>query len=52
MRKLPRSLRPPSGLGRDKLPPEYKPEIGWSGRLLLLGLVLLVGVGSLGWLFV
>lgn len=38
--------------GWDKHPPEYEPDIGWGGRLLLLGIVIVFGLGAFGWLLV
>ena len=32
--------------------PDYNPNIGWSGQLAFLALMLLALVGSLGWLLV
>lgn len=32
--------------------PDYTPDIGWSGRLVLLALVVILALGSLGWLVV
>jgi len=40
--------------GWDKNPPpdEYQPDIGWGGRIILLVVVLVFGLGAFGWLLV
>lgn len=40
--------------GWDKNPPPdaHQPEIGWGGRLLLSAIIVMFGLGSLGWLLV
>jgi hypothetical protein len=40
--------------GYDKQPPkpEYRPDIGWSGRLMLLAIIGVLMLAALGWLLV
>ncbi len=32
--------------------PRHDPDIGWPGRMVLLALVVILALGSLGWLLV